>query len=156
MKKMNKKQFLCLYKSLRKDGELSTSQVLEMASDESSPLHSLFEWDDAKAAKAHRLSQARNIIKGMNIYFEKAQEKIVHVPSAYAQEGVYKQNSVVVLDIDDFHLALDQLLKLFKPIKRAIDDLEQAAKDEAPETTALLAMAMRGFNTVEDAINRLH
>jgi len=38
-------------------------EVLEIAKDEKSAIHSYFEWDDKKAAKQYRLFQARSLIK---------------------------------------------------------------------------------------------
>lgn len=45
-----------------KNGELTPRGVVEDASSTRSPLHSCFEWDDEKAADAHRLWQARKLI----------------------------------------------------------------------------------------------
>lgn len=44
-------------------GELRPSDVVEAAKADDHALHALFEWDDAKAAHAHRLDQARGIIR---------------------------------------------------------------------------------------------
>jgi hypothetical protein len=44
------------------DGLIQPEMVVEMASDPASPLHKHFEWDDGKAAHAHRIAQARYLI----------------------------------------------------------------------------------------------
>lgn len=44
------------------DGLLHPEMVLEAARDTESPLHSRFEWNDAKAAEGYRLGQARTLI----------------------------------------------------------------------------------------------
>lgn len=44
-------------------GLLHPEAVVEAAKDEASVLHSRFEWDDTKAAAAHRLAQAAHLIR---------------------------------------------------------------------------------------------
>lgn|SRR5512135_67862 len=48
-------------------GHLTPDAVVEDAKNARSPLHPYFEWDDAKAAKAHRLDQARMLIRAIKI-----------------------------------------------------------------------------------------
>lgn len=48
-----------------KKGELTPEDVVTAARNKNSPLHSYFEWDDGKAAEAHRLSQARGLIRAV-------------------------------------------------------------------------------------------
>ncbi len=56
---LTKAQFDTILKKLKRDGQLTASGILKMAENESSPLHSIFEWDDTKAAREYRLYQAR-------------------------------------------------------------------------------------------------
>lgn len=46
-------------------GELTPTDVLEDAKHDNSPLHSFFEWNDCAAARAHRLGQARGLIRSV-------------------------------------------------------------------------------------------
>ncbi len=46
-----------------RDGALHPAKVLEEATDKTSPLHDMFDWDDTEAARKHRLNQARSIIR---------------------------------------------------------------------------------------------
>lgn len=46
-----------------RDGALRPKTLVDEARDESSPLHSQFDWDDTKAAEAHRINQARQLIR---------------------------------------------------------------------------------------------
>lgn len=48
-------------------GGLRPVDVVEAARDEASPLHPLFEWDDTRAAQAHREQQARNVIGSLRV-----------------------------------------------------------------------------------------
>jgi hypothetical protein len=49
------------------NGRLTPSAVVEAASDPKSALHRHFEWDDAKAASAYRIDQARELIRVIRI-----------------------------------------------------------------------------------------
>lgn len=53
------------------NGELHPLDVVNDARSESSPLHACFEWDDTEAANQYRLSQARYIIRSIEITYEK-------------------------------------------------------------------------------------
>jgi hypothetical protein len=46
----------------KQNGEITPRAVVDDAASPKSPLHPCFEWDDSKAADAHRLSQARKLI----------------------------------------------------------------------------------------------
>lgn len=48
--------------SIDKEGTIAPEEVVAAAAPPTSPIHDLFEWDDSKAAHAHRLSQARKVI----------------------------------------------------------------------------------------------
>jgi hypothetical protein len=48
-------------------GELTPPAVVEAAEPEDHPLHGYFEWDNDKAAYAHRLQQARRLIRSVVI-----------------------------------------------------------------------------------------
>lgn len=50
-------------RALEQDGRLTPDAVLIDATDEDSPLHTLFPWDDKIAADRHRLDIARSIIR---------------------------------------------------------------------------------------------
>ena len=71
----------------RKYGRLTPEIVLDSARSTKSPLHDMFEWDDAVAAEKYRLSQARNLI--LNIRIKEATD-----------DGVM-YGRVFVRDVDD-------------------------------------------------------
>lgn len=54
----------------QKEGALTSQNVLESARSEKSPIHSLFEWDDTKAAEQYRLKQAAQIICNLTVEIE--------------------------------------------------------------------------------------
>lgn len=47
----------------RTPGPLTPAKIVEAATDPSSPLHTLFEWDDTEAARNFRLDQARAVVQ---------------------------------------------------------------------------------------------
>lgn len=51
----------------QKSGEVTPEAVLADATRKTSPLHRFFEWDDTKAASAHRLDQARYLIRSIKV-----------------------------------------------------------------------------------------
>ncbi len=57
---------------VRQNGRLESEDVLDVARDPTSPLHPHFEWDDSIAAEAHRLDQARYLIRSIEVEVEKA------------------------------------------------------------------------------------
>lgn len=48
-------------------GKITAETVLNVAKDENSVLHGMFEWDDSLAAEKYRLSQARTIINNIEV-----------------------------------------------------------------------------------------
>lgn len=52
---------------LMNEGRGQPEDIVEEARSESSPLHEHFEWDDAKAAHRHRISQARQLLQVIEI-----------------------------------------------------------------------------------------
>ncbi len=68
------------------DGELSPSDVLKDASDPKSPIHDEFEWDDTKAAREHRLHQARKLIRSFEVVWIEEQVEVQTVAFVSLQE----------------------------------------------------------------------
>jgi ADP-dependent phosphofructokinase/glucokinase len=56
---------------LENGGELHPQAVVADARDAKSPLHRYFEWDDKKAAEAHRMDQARALIRSVRVIDDK-------------------------------------------------------------------------------------
>lgn len=121
-------------------GNLTSATVLESARPTDSPIHSLFEWDDTKAAEKYRLKQATQIICNLAVEIETDKKpiecrafmevtnekngKFVNVQSAFQCE----ESREIVL-----HRALQELavfkqkyknLKELAKVFDAIEDLE--------------------------------
>lgn len=67
-------------------GRLTAEEVLEAARPSASPLHGFFEWDDSKAAEAHRLEQARDLIRRVKIELE-FEERVIQTPRYVKDPG---------------------------------------------------------------------
>lgn len=106
---------------LRLKGPLTPARVVENATPETSPLHPLFEWDDAKAATAHRETQARYLLRAIvTTYGEESEEKTVRAFVSIKEDdgGVYEN----VYDVMQNPLYRNQV------ISRARSELEQWAR----------------------------
>ncbi len=55
---------------VRHNGRLDKKDVVDASRPESAPLHKAFEWNDAVAAEAHRLSQAGYLIRGITVVLD--------------------------------------------------------------------------------------
>jgi hypothetical protein len=72
-------------------GELTPPDVVTDARNPNSPLHPFFEWDDTAAAEAHRLSQARGLIRAVvAVYVSEDKpatrmKAFVHIPEPGAE-----------------------------------------------------------------------
>lgn len=51
----------------KRDGIITPTALVEEARPASSPIHEAFEWDDTRAAHAHRLSEARQHIQTVRV-----------------------------------------------------------------------------------------
>lgn len=82
------------------DGDLTPAAVVEAAKSRSSPLYRHFEWNDQKAAEAHRLNQARVLIRAIRIE-DIAEEPVQAFLSIASTTGVsYRAASEVLSSVD--------------------------------------------------------
>ena len=54
----------------KKQGKLTTKRIVHAARNERSPLHAVFEWDDAEAGERYRLQQARQMMNHLVLVIE--------------------------------------------------------------------------------------
>ena len=129
-RKLTAEQSGLILSILDEQGYLRASELLDVAADPSSPLHSLFEWDDSKAAHEFRLIQARTLIKRVNVTILADEDRIVHVPAYRSEgpEGTYQRASIVVQNVGEFQLAYDEALKRLDAAARAVETLNAVAQ----------------------------
>lgn len=95
-------------------GGIDPKTVVEESRPEGAVLHSLFEWDDAKAAEKYRVTQARFIIRNI-VQDEDTDEGKVTVRSFHSTEKAYTPTSVILSD--------DELRNML--LERALHELEE-------------------------------
>lgn len=87
-----------LHEMSEKEGGVTAARVLEVSRAEDALLHPCFEWDDTKAAEAHRLYQARKMIGHLvcTVVKEDPKEEPQKITRAFvsvspeAKQGVFK------------------------------------------------------------------
>lgn len=102
----------------RRDGKCTAEALVQEAAPASSPLHSLFEWDDTEAAKQWRVEQARYVIRNVRFVVRReerpATQHIAFVSIREGKTGGYANTIRVVSDeqlrqqmVDDAMTALE-------------------------------------------------
>ncbi len=85
-------------------GVLKAETVVEFAKDESTALHSQFNWDDTAAAHLYRIHQAKNLIRVQVIFEPRTEEKMqvyVSLPLDRKEDGGGYRRMVDVLSSED-------------------------------------------------------
>jgi len=141
-----------------RDGRLVPSVVVHEAAPDDAPLHASFEWDDARAATAHRLMQARQLIKDVVVLGAdgRPQAAYVHVASAVGGEGHYLAVEVIVAPerADDLAVALGEVRARFAQARDALLALERAASAAGREVP-LLREAVVAADRAREAVAAL-
>ena len=82
-------------------GILTPQAVVDVAKNESSDIHSDFEWDDSKAANHYRLQTARQFIRYLRVSVEgEATDEPVFVHVTKDDQPYYEKTSVAVQNPD--------------------------------------------------------
>lgn len=93
--------------ALAQAGELTPARVLERASEARSALHSLFTWDNDRAAHLRRLDEARSVIMSVRVRLEARPDQppinvraFVSLAEDRASGGGYRSITAVLSDPD--------------------------------------------------------
>lgn len=123
-------------------GRLTPDDVVADARKKDSPLHAHFEWDIKKAAAAHWIEQARNLIVSVRVVVRTEHTKVsapyyVRDPNADAQQQGYVSVPRLRTDQD---MARDALLSEFGHVAAALRRARAiaAALDAVDEVDSLL------------------
>lgn len=111
--------------------ELTASAVVEESRPRDAVLHSAFEWDDRLAAEAHRLNQARHLIKATVQVLEDEAKPVpvyFHVPRPTRDEdtaeGQYVPATLLVRQPDQFALAQGAAVRRLIAAQRDVEALK--------------------------------
>lgn len=126
-------------------GELTAQDVLDDARNPNSPLHSFFEWNDSAAAEAHRLAQARGLIRSVvAIYVSDdkpavRQKAYVHIREAGAPH--YREASHAMSQKSTRDMVLKQAWRELKQWRQRYADMKEFAAliDEIDATEGEIA-----------------
>lgn len=122
---------------------LTPADVLERARTNNSALHGHFEWDNAKAAEAHRIGQAGELIRAIVIDVSKSNlsTKAIRAFVSVEREGVRSYTSTA-------HALSDKELRA-QVVRKAWEDLEAWRQRHAE-----LVEFARIFTAIDEARGR--
>ncbi len=112
----------------RDGGRVDPSAMAEDATDPESPLHRCCEWDDDIAAKRHRESQMRHVLRCLvQVYEEQGETKTATVYYAVdpGEGRTYMAASDVNADEDLYQQALSEAVALLNGVRRRYAHLEE-------------------------------
>lgn len=109
---------------LEVNGRLTPEQVVEAARDETSPLHTLFEWDDEKASHKYRLDQARSLIRSVRVEVRVDSRVVraigyIHDPGAGPRQQGYVRITNVTSDQMAREAVMAELVRAQAALERA-------------------------------------
>ena len=106
-------------------GHLTPDLVVQAAQYEQSPIHSIFEWDDGKAAHQHRLWQARRLIRSVRIERPDGKPMPKYLSVKIEGDRQYEEASIVVLDRDKWAVVLEETASALTELEQRIETLVQ-------------------------------
>jgi len=109
------------------DGLASAQAIVDRARPKRSPLHRAFQWDDAKAAEAHRREQARSLITNFELVFENGEVVPAMVNVRVNKKRGYMQTQDAVNDGDLRKQVLKQALAQLLGLEARFKSLSELA-----------------------------
>lgn len=109
--------------SAEHEGRLTPRAVIEAARNERSPLHRHFEWDDAVAAEAYRLDQAREIIRVVRVQDDDGAEPVRAFLSIADKDGTSYRS------VSDVRQSADLQLAVLRQAERDLEAFERRYQD---------------------------
>lgn len=112
----------------KKYGSITSQNVLESARPKKSPIHSLFEWDDTKAAEKYRLRQATLLITNLAVEVEVPETKPI-ICRAYVNVSETKQGTFMKIDSafkvkETREIVTERALRELQAFKKKYENLE--------------------------------
>ena len=106
-------------------GHLTPDLVLDAATKKTSPLHSMFLWDDTAAANEHRKWQARKLIRSVKIERPDGDLTPRYLSIKIENERRYEDVSLVVQDRDKYQSVLHDIETTIKDLEHRVESLIQ-------------------------------
>ena len=111
-----------LQRIYERDGVIEPETVVAESQTPSAPLHSCFEWDDAKAAHKYRITQAQNIIRAIVVADEAKQPETRAFVNVQRE---YHPVSVVVRNPEKREILLQNALNELRWFERKYNALQE-------------------------------
>ena len=111
-----------LQRIYERDGVIDPETVVSESQTPSAPLHSCFEWDDAKAAHKYRITQAQNIIRSIVVVDEAKQPETRAFVNVQRE---YHPVSVVVRNPEKREILLQNALNELRWFERKYNTLQE-------------------------------
>lgn len=111
-----------LQRIYERDGVIEPETVVAESQTPSAPLHSCFEWDDAKAAHKYRITQAQNIIRAIVVVDEAKQPETRAFVNVQRE---YHPVSVVVRNPEKREILLQNALNELRWFERKYNTLQE-------------------------------
>lgn len=109
------------------NGDVTASNVVELAKNKKSEMHNYFEWDNEIAGQKYREKQARDLIRNIKVTFVK-EEKESEPVRAYVNVkrfNGYSPIEEVVQDVDAYQMLLDRAYEELRVIKNKYAQLQE-------------------------------
>lgn len=116
------------YAEISKLNEITPQNVVDLARNEGSVLHSDFEWNDSVAGEKYRKIQAQEMIRMFVFTPVKEKNEPTRVFEISTQKNVYKPTKMIVKNEDEYQSLLKmamQELNNFKRKYRRLTELEE-------------------------------
>ena len=111
-----------LQRIYERDGVIEPETVVAESQTPSAPLHSCFEWDDAKAAHKYRITQAQTIIRSIVVVEEATQPETRAFVNVQRE---YHPVSVVVRNPEKREILLQNALNELRWFERKYNTLQE-------------------------------
>lgn len=113
---------------LEKKGQLTAKRLLEVSKPKDAPLHTEFEWDDAKAAEGFREQQARLIINNLTVTISKQEAEPVRAFfNIDRTENNYTATLSIIKNQDSYKALLQQAIRELNDFQRKYNSLNELA-----------------------------
>lgn len=112
-----------------KYGEVTSENILESASDEKSPIHNVFEWDDSKAAHKYRLHQATTLICNLKVTTDEHKDLSVraYVDVSESKKGSFINIGSAFKNPDTREMVIQRALSELEAFREKYRDLVELA-----------------------------
>lgn len=114
-------------KQLEDAGNLTPSALVDISRPEDAPLHGCFEWRDDVAAERYRESQARYIIRSLEMNVEEHQPVRAFMKLSASVSNSYQATDVLMKDSDSRELLLEQALRELNALRVKYAALKELA-----------------------------